>query len=150
MSPAPAAIATRVSPGDRGGRDVRLERMWLPRDYLPEVAEQDRRDVPSMAQLADWLGPGTRVEVVPISRTTPDWTFALLLAHPERVLDERVTTGTSGFARLDPAVRRRAVGAVRRDLQDGSWDARHGHLRELESYDAGLRLVVHDAERPVA
>jgi hypothetical protein len=34
------------------------------------------------------------------------------------------------------------VDAVRRDLQSGTWDARHGHLRELEEYDAGLRLIV--------
>ena len=36
----------------------------------------------------------------------------------------------------------RVVSAVSRDLADGSWDARHGHLRQLEEYDAGLRLIV--------
>lgn len=125
-------------------------RMWLPRDYLPEVAEQDRRIFPSMEQLADWLGPGTRVETVPISRTTPDWTFGSLWAHPERVLDERIIASTSCFARLDPGVRRRAVEAVRRDLEDGTWDARHGHLRRLDAYDAGMRLVVRDPEQETA
>ena len=25
---------------------------------------------------------------------------------------------------------------------DGTWEARHGHLRKLRDYDAGLRLVV--------
>jgi SAM-dependent methyltransferase len=51
-------------------------RMWVVSDYLPEVGEQDRRDFPTMAQLAEWLGAGTRVETVPVSRDTPDWTFA--------------------------------------------------------------------------
>jgi hypothetical protein len=36
----------------------------------------------------------------------------------------------------------RVVAAVARDLEDGTWDARHGHLRELDEYDAGLRLLV--------
>jgi SAM-dependent methyltransferase len=118
-------------------------RMWLPRDYLPEVAEQDRRDFPAPDRLAAWLGPGTEVTPLPIARDTPDWTFGSFWAHPERVLDDAVTDATSGFARLDPDVRRRAVDAVRRDLADGTWDARHGDLRTLPAFDAGLRIVVH-------
>ena len=118
-------------------------RMWLARDYLPEVAEQDRRDSPAVDMLAAWLGPGTEVTPVPISRDTPDWTFGSFWAHPERVLDDAVTGATSGFARLDPHARRRAVEAVRRDLADGTWDARHGRLRALPAFDAGLRVVVH-------
>lgn len=119
-------------------------RMWLPADYLPEVAAQDARDFPTVEQLAGWLGPGTAITPLPIPRDTPDWTFGSFWAHPERVLDDEVTSSTSGFARLDPAVRARAVEAVRRDLADGTWDARHGHLRELPAFDAGLRLVVHN------
>jgi len=41
---------------------------------------------------------------------------------------------------------RRVVAALRRDLADGTWDARHGHLRALDEHDVGLRLVV--ARRP--
>jgi SAM-dependent methyltransferase len=122
-------------------------RMWLVRDYLPEVAARDARDFPSMEELDGWLGGGAEVHAVPVSRDTPDWTFASFWAHPERVLDEEVTAATSGFARLDPDVRARAVEAVRRDLEDGTWDARNGDLRELDAYDAGLRLVVHRGGR---
>jgi SAM-dependent methyltransferase len=117
-------------------------RMWLVNDYLPEVAAQDRQDFPAMAQLAEWLGPRTRVETVPVARDTPDWTFASFWAHPERVLDDAARAATSGFARLDPAVDARVVAALRRDLADGTWDARHGRLRALDAYDAGLRLVI--------
>jgi hypothetical protein len=63
-------------------------------------------------------------------------------AYPERVLDPRARAGTSGFARMPREVVQRVVDAVRSDLQDGVWDARHGHLRELDEYDAGLRLIV--------
>jgi hypothetical protein len=31
---------------------------------------------------------------------------------------------------------------LRRDLDNGAWDTRHGELRTLDSYDAGLRLVI--------
>ena len=43
---------------------------------------------------------------------------------------------------LDPAVVDRVVAAVAADLADGSWDERHGHLRTLDAFDAGMRLVV--------
>ncbi|MFN2471947.1 MAG: hypothetical protein ABR583_13365 [Gaiellaceae bacterium] len=43
---------------------------------------------------------------------------------------------------MPPEVVNRVVEAVERDLQDGTWDARHGHLRELDGYDVGLRLLV--------
>ena len=34
------------------------QELWMIRDYLPEIAEQDRRDFPALEQLARWLGPG--------------------------------------------------------------------------------------------
>jgi hypothetical protein len=63
-------------------------------------------------------------------------------AHPERVLDSQARANTSGFARMPPEVVERVVAALRRDLEDGSWDERHGELRQLDEYDVGLRLVV--------
>jgi SAM-dependent methyltransferase len=116
--------------------------MWLMADYLPEVAELDRRTFPPPERVASLLGGRTRVEVVPIARDTPDWMLGSFWAHPERVLDEQARAATSGFARMDPAVVQRVVREVGRDLESGEWDERHGHLRTLEAFDAGLRLIV--------
>lgn len=116
--------------------------MWLMADYLPEVAALDRRIFPRPERLADWLGGSTRVEIVPIPRDTCDWTLMSFWAHPERVLDAAARNATSGFARMPEAVVERVVAAVRRDLEDGAWDSRYGHLRQLDAYDAGLRLVI--------
>jgi hypothetical protein len=30
------------------------------------------------------------------------------------------------------------------DLDDGTWHARHGHLRDEASFDGGLRLVIRE------
>jgi SAM-dependent methyltransferase len=117
-------------------------RMWLIADYLPEVAELDRRTCPPPETIAQWLGGEVAVRPVPISRDTPDWSLGSFWAHPERVLDAEARRSVSGFARLPPEVVDRVVAAVERDLRDGAWDARHGHLRKLHDYDAGLRLVV--------
>jgi SAM-dependent methyltransferase len=122
-------------------------RMWLMADYLPEVADLDRRIFPSLEVLARWLDGQTTVREVPIPRDTPDWSLGSFWAHPERVLDAQARNATSGFARMAPEVVDRVVEAVARDLRDGTWDARHGHLRQLDEYDAGLRLLVSEPVR---
>jgi SAM-dependent methyltransferase len=116
--------------------------MWLIADYLPELAAQEHEIFPAPEQLAAWLGGRVTIEPVPIPRDTPDWMLGSFWAHPERVLDPMARAATSGFARMAPARVARCVAAVERDLASGAWDARHGRLRELEAYDAGLRLVV--------
>jgi SAM-dependent methyltransferase len=117
-------------------------RMWLPAEYVPEIAELDARIFPSMAQLAEWLGGVSEVGAVEIPRDSPDWTFGAFWAHPERVLDPAARAATSGFARMPEAVVERAIAALQRDLESGDWDRRHGELRTLAAFDAGLRLLV--------
>jgi len=116
--------------------------MWLERDYLTEVAALNREVFPSIEQLGEWLGGAVRVETVEVPRDTPDWTLLAFWAHPERVLDPAARAATSGFARMPAEVVERVVADVARDLADGTWEARNGELRALDSYDAGLRLVV--------
>ena len=43
---------------------------------------------------------------------------------------------------MTPAVVNRVVTELERDLKSGDWDRRHGHLRQLDSDDVGLRLIV--------
>jgi SAM-dependent methyltransferase len=117
-------------------------RMWLMADYLPEVAQLDAEIFPAPDRIAGWLGGNTRIEVVELTRDTPDWMLGSFWAHPERVLDVQAREATSGFARMDERIVRRVVNAVSADLSSGLWDQRYGHLRTLDAFDAGLRLIV--------
>lgn len=116
--------------------------MWLMKEYLPEVAEMDRRIFPATHELASWLGGVVRVQTVPIHRDSPDWMLGSFWAHPERVLDPDARNATSGFARMPEATVERVVTTLERDLASGEWDRRHGRLRELDELDVGLRLVI--------
>lgn len=116
--------------------------MWLIADYLPEVDDLDRRIFPSAEELRRWLGGSVCVQTIEIPDDTPDWMLGSFWAHPERVLDPVARAATSGFARLAPEVVDRVTEAVQRDLDSGAWDERHGHLRELRSFDAGMRLII--------
>jgi SAM-dependent methyltransferase len=119
--------------------------MWLIKDYLREVRDLDNGIFPSPDVLCAWLGGNTRVETIEIPRDTSDWMLGAFWAHPERVLDENARRATSGFARMPSGVVERVVRDLGRDLADGAWDARYGHLRSLDAYDVGLRLVVNEA-----
>jgi SAM-dependent methyltransferase len=116
--------------------------MWLMAEYLPEVVALDSVIFPLPELVAEWLGGSVEIEPLPIPRDTPDWMLGSYWAHPERVLDAEARAATSGFARMPAAVVDRVVTDLRRDLADGTWDARHGRLRQLDAYDAGLRLIV--------
>jgi SAM-dependent methyltransferase len=116
--------------------------MWLVADYLSELDALDRAIFPQPAMIASWLGGDVAIEPLEIPRDCEDWMLGSFWAHPERVLDAAARSATSGFARMDPTIVERVVTAIGRDLASGAWDARHGGLRALDSYDAGLRLIV--------
>ena len=116
-------------------------RMWLFAEYMPEGAALDLKTMPSPDEVATWLGVGSRVETILLRRDTPDWMCEAFWAHPERVFDASARAATSSFARMAPQVVDRVLHELRRDLDNGTWDARHVDLRTRESYDVGLRLI---------
>ena len=116
-------------------------KMWLMADYLTEVRDLDHEIFPSPEVVAAWLDCDATVEVIPVSRDTPDHSLLSFWAHPERVLDPAARAATSGFARQPPEVVNRVVEAVRTDLESCAWDSAHGNLRGLDTFDAGLRII---------
>lgn len=52
----------------------------------------------------------------------------------------------SWMALMLAAALKRGADRLRRDLASGGWDAKHGHLRSMDTYDAGYRLAI--AENP--
>ena len=119
--------------------DVMAE-IWLARDYLPEMAAQDRRDFPSLEHLAELL-PNLRVDPLPVPRECSDGFCIALWGRPEAYLDPRIRQGSSTWHRLPAAPVERALERLGRDLESGEWDRRHGQLRRQATLDVGLRLV---------
>lgn len=113
---------------------------WIVRDYLPEIMGDHARWKPSIAQVLAAL-PAATAEPVLAPNDCTDRMFATLWARPEEYLDPAVRAGTSVWDELPPDVSARALDALRRDLESGAWDARHGHLRTTPELDVGLRLV---------
>jgi len=114
--------------------------MWLCRDYLPEIVEHDRGTFPTIEHLEAAL-PGVRVETIPVPSDCTDGFCVALWSRPEAHLDPSVRRSSSIWHLLPGSVVEPALDRLRRDLESGEWERRHGGLREKDSLDVGLRLV---------
>jgi len=120
---------------------ARHEDFWLITDYVPEMLQLPTWRTPGPEQVAAILG-ADRIETVPVPADCIDgfnWAF---WRRPEMYLDPEVRACMSGMAMLPEALVAERMGRLRADLADGTWEARHGHLRRLDVADGGLRLVV--------
>jgi SAM-dependent methyltransferase len=128
--------------------DVTAE-MWLCRDYLPEIMENDRKMFPSIARLEATF-PGFEVEQLPVPADCSDGFCVALWSRPEAHLDPLVRRASSVWHLLPAEVVDRGLDRLRRDLESGAWDRRYGELRQQDSLDVGLRLVTAelDAKMP--
>jgi SAM-dependent methyltransferase len=120
--------------------------LWLTRDYFPAMARQRRPDIQPetiASQLAGAAGRWrVRIEPLPLPRDCLDGFGEAFWARPEAYLDRSVRAGMSAFGLLTQAELQPGIERLDADLASGAWQARHGHLRELEELDCGHRLIV--------
>lgn len=111
-------------------------------DYLADALAIERPRFPSLDTIAEVLGGLVRVEHVPTPGECVDGFFEAFWRRPEALLDPEVRASQSLWTLLEPGVEQRIVHRLREDLVSGAWDAQHGYLRGLTSYDGALRLVI--------
>ncbi|MGX6600557.1 MerR family transcriptional regulator [Micromonosporaceae bacterium Da 78-11] len=116
-----------------------LQRFWLIRDYLPEVADLVAGR-PSTDELAAAIGG--RLEPVLIPWDCADGFFEAYWRRPETYLQESVRRAVSVWARVGPRAEQRAVTRLRDDLSSGRWAERNSELVALDAAELGLRLLV--------
>jgi SAM-dependent methyltransferase len=118
---------------------------WMTRDYLPGflglIPPPYREPGRWERELARLLGALT-VRPVPLPHDCLDGFYHAYWRRPRAYLDDEVRNNISVFRRLPSADVRDAVDRLRRDLDDGTWQARHGALMGRTELDLGLRIVV--------
>jgi SAM-dependent methyltransferase len=118
-----------------------LERSWL-FDYAPEMIRVEARRYPAMKTIAEALGGTVEIKAVPIPLGCIDGFGEGYYGRPERLLDPGARLANSAWSFVDPSVGERFVAELGRDLKDGTWDARYGHLRTQPFFEGSLRLIV--------
>jgi SAM-dependent methyltransferase len=115
-------------------------------EYLREGVAAELPRFPAIEDVAAALGGRTRVEHVPTPGDCADGFFEAFWRRPEALLDPAVCGAQSMWALLDTGVEQRIVSRLDDALESGAWDAEHGHLREQESFDGALRLVISEPD----
>ncbi len=111
-------------------------------EFLAEGLVEERPRFPAVEHIAAALGGRTRIERIPTPGDCVDGFFEAFWRRPERLLDPAVRSAQSMWALLEPRVEQRIVDRLATALAGGAWDAEHGYLRGMESFDGALRLVV--------
>ncbi len=122
--------------------DPRLvDRFWLT-EYAPEVISTEARRYPALGVLASALGGRTTSRSIPIPLDCTDGFHESYYGRPEALLDPHARLSCSAWSFVPDEVRDRFVRELRRDLDSGAWDEKHGALRSLPAYEGSLVLVV--------
>jgi len=111
-------------------------------DYLRVGVEIERPRFGSIDEVAAALGGRTQIETIPTPADCRDGFFEAFWNRPEALLDPDVRASQSLWELLDEGVEEEIIERLARDLESGLWDERYGHLREMESFEGSLRLVV--------
>jgi SAM-dependent methyltransferase len=119
----------------------RLRRFWLS-EYVPEVIDTEARRYPSVEALSDGLGGPVAAIVVPVPLDCTDGFNEAYYGRPEALLDPAARRSCSAWSFVSAAVHDRFTRDLSRDLANGTWDERHGHLRALPAFDGSLILAI--------
>lgn len=118
-----------------------LERFWLD-DYAPEVIAVEASRYPSIKAITRALNGEAEVLSVPIPLDCSDGFGEAYYGRPERLLDPGARLANSAWSFVDASIGERFVADLGRDLDNGVWDRRHGHLRTQPEFDGSLKLIV--------
>jgi hypothetical protein len=117
-----------------------LRTYWL-HEYSPEVIKAEASRYPPISTLVTGLGGLAKVTPVPIPLDCSDGFNDAYYARPEMLLDPAARLACSAWSLIEPAAVARFEMHLARDLADGTWDGRYGHLRTRASLHGALVLV---------
>jgi SAM-dependent methyltransferase len=112
------------------------------RDHLAESLAIEEPRFPTIDAVAAALGGRIRIERVPTPADCRDGFLEAYWNRPEMLLDPAVRATQSFWGLLPEGIEQRITERLAADLGSGAWDARHGHLREMDAFDGSLRLVI--------
>ncbi len=120
---------------------LEAHRFWL-LDYFPEALDSPvESSAPTPDTLAEVLDV-VDVQTMWIPADCSDGVAAAYWRRPEAYLDPDVQRSMSLLALLPHDVLARGTARLASDLEDGTWNDRHGHLLDQDTADYGYRLVI--------
>jgi hypothetical protein len=122
------------------GDPDRIQDFWL-NDYAPEILAIEARRYPPLDSITTLLGGHTTITDVQIPNDCVDGFNQAYYGRPELLLEPGARQACSSWGFVGEAVATRFIEHLRRDLADGTWDRRHGHLRTRPTFNGALVLI---------
>jgi hypothetical protein len=114
---------------------------WLG-NYAPELVEVERARYGSLRSIIEALGENCEVHPIAVPRDCADGFQVAFYARPEAFLRPEVRKSQSAWSFLSAGVEDRIVKELAGDLATGRWDEKYGSLRQRETINCQLRLLV--------
>lgn len=111
-------------------------------DYAPELVEIEHKRYGSIRSITDVLQGECQVQPIAVPRDCTDGFQVAYYARPEAFLQKEVRKSQSAWSFLSPDVEERIVKAIADDLRSGVWERKYGHLKQKETINCQLRLIV--------
>jgi SAM-dependent methyltransferase len=116
-------------------------KFWLVEDYFPQMRSGFRPLLP--LETARAVFGDVRIVPLPVPQDCTDGFLCAYWRRPQAYLDPRVRDAISFFAKVADDDAR--IERLRRDLGDGTWARRNGHLLRETEMDFGYRLIITEA-----
>jgi len=117
---------------------------WLA-DYFPDIWAEAHRVFPVLHSVCNlfWTYAGRRVEIETwlVPQDLRDCFLAAGWRNPAIYLEASMRAGMSAFALADQERVNRGLRRLERDVSDGSWQRRYGHLLEQDAIDWEYRFL---------
>lgn len=111
-------------------------------DYAPELVEVEHTRYGSIKSITDVLGGNCQIQPIAVPKNCMDGFQVAFYARPEAFLEKAVRKSQSAWGFISPEVENRIVKTISDDLASGMWDQKYGHLRNRETINCQLRLIV--------
>lgn len=121
-----------------------ISSFWLT-EYFPSfIADVQSTFLPIAtltAEMATIKDRAVNIVPFPLPHDLSDSFAAVGWARPELYLKHNIRNGISSFAKLNENELEQGLSNLRKDLETGIWDQKHGYLRQHTFYDVGYRFV---------
>jgi hypothetical protein len=118
-----------------------VESFWL-RAYALEVLATESRRYPSMYDIKEVPAGPVVITAVPIQFNCKDGFNEAYYGRPEGLREEGLRLACSAWSLVDKSSTDSYVLDLSRELRNGSWDSKYGHLRTQSQFDGSIRLIV--------
>lgn len=121
------------------------EEFWFA-DYFPGIWKDTFGIFPPIEDVEKLLAEITDRNVITHTFELPndieDYFMAAGWQKPEIYLDPEVRACMSGFTLADQTEVNRGIKKLKKNLDNGNWENKYGHLRKRKLFDSGYRFLV--------